>query len=78
MSGLMNFLPAILENSALLQYAATHLRRLSRDTLPKHVVEQRHTDLAIQVVILDGPEWHLGATAPRISLPAYAGKAGDP
>jgi hypothetical protein len=76
MSVMFSFLPMLLERSEILKHAIRHFQ--DRDKLP--VSAPRMNECAIRVVIMDGQEWHNGATAPRIAdfLRPHAGKAGGP
>ncbi len=77
MSGMLSFLPILLERSEILKFAI--LRFQDRDTLPTSVQREKN-ECAIRVVVMDVQEWHRGATAPRIAdfLRPHAGKAGGP
>lgn len=76
MSGILSFLPFLLERTELLKYAIRHFQ--DHDTLP--VAAPHKNEYTIRIVVMDGQEWHNGATAPRIAdfLRPHAGKAGGP
>ena len=76
MSGMLSFLPILLERAEMLKHAVRSFQ--DRDKLPTSA--PRKNEYTIRVVIMDGQEWHNGATAPRIAdfLRPHAGKAGGP
>ena len=75
---MLSFIPYLVDRSARIHAA---VGRLTTELLPKQEplkpIKLSNSTAKIHVVILDGHDWHLGATAPRLTLPrAYAGSCG--
>jgi hypothetical protein len=76
MSTMLSFLPMLIERSEMLKSAIQRILE-EKPVLPTSEIKAHET--TIRVIILDGQEWHRGATAPRISdFRRHAGKAGGP
>ena len=77
MSAMLSFLPMLIERSEMLKITIQRILEEEKPvSQPAQKIDQTST---ISVVILDGQDWHNGATAPRIGdYRRQAGKAGGP
>ena len=81
MSAMLSFLPMLIERSEMLKIAIQRILDEEKPAPQPAPQPAQKTDQAgtISVVILDGQDWHNGATAPRIGdYRRQAGKAGGP
>lgn len=82
MSAMLSFLPFLVERAEMLRIAIA--QKTAQEALPK-TMQTGKNDCTVSVIVMDGQDWHIGATAPRlgtIRVPAQsrtqAGSCGGP